>query len=159
MVRGAWLVAAASLTATLVMALLRVPLVRILFERGEFGAESTAAVAVVCGMALWYTVHAESGPFSAPSLHDALLLLLLFVATLVFTGLVLSAVLAQLAVDPVSVDQTQGAPRDAAGDLGGQQMAQLRRGVLALAEHQTEEGVVRAGQGASAGPVPRLRPR
>jgi putative peptidoglycan lipid II flippase len=47
LIRGAWLVAGASLAATLAMALLRVPLVRILFERGEFGAESTAAVAVV----------------------------------------------------------------------------------------------------------------
>jgi putative peptidoglycan lipid II flippase len=47
LIRGAWLVAGASLAATLAMALLRVPLVRMLFERGEFGAESTAAVAVV----------------------------------------------------------------------------------------------------------------
>jgi signal transduction histidine kinase len=56
----------------------------------------TATVALVCGMALWYTLHGERGPFAAHELHEQLLVLLLFVATLVFTGLVLSAVLAQL---------------------------------------------------------------
>jgi len=58
--------------------------------------EVTTVVAVVCAMALWYTLHRERGPFSAPPLHESLLLLLLFISTLVFTGLVLSAVLSQL---------------------------------------------------------------
>jgi PAS domain S-box-containing protein len=49
--------------------------------------EVTTAIAVVCGIALTYT----------PPRHEALLLLLLFIATLVFTGLMLSAVLGQLA--------------------------------------------------------------
>jgi signal transduction histidine kinase len=53
--------------------------------------EVTTVVAVVCAMALWYTLNEERGP-----LHEALLLLLLFISTLVFTGLVLSAVLSQL---------------------------------------------------------------
>jgi signal transduction histidine kinase len=53
--------------------------------------EVTTVVAVVCAMALWYTLHEERGP-----LHESLLLLLLFISTLVFTGLVLSAVLSQL---------------------------------------------------------------
>jgi signal transduction histidine kinase len=53
--------------------------------------EVTSVVAVVCAMALWYTLHADRGP-----LHESLLLLLLFISTLVFTGLVLSAVLRQL---------------------------------------------------------------
>ena len=48
--------------------------------------EVTTAVAVVCGVALWYT----------PPSNEALLLLLLFVSTVVFTGLMLSAVLGQL---------------------------------------------------------------
>ena len=64
------------------------------FRFGQRGV--TATVAVVCGMALWYTLHGERGPFAARELHDQLVVLLLFVTTLVFTGLVLSAVLAQL---------------------------------------------------------------
>ena len=48
--------------------------------------EVTTAIAGVCVMALWYTARQP----------EALLLLLLFITTLVFTGLVLSAVLAQL---------------------------------------------------------------
>jgi signal transduction histidine kinase len=58
--------------------------------------EVTAVVAVICAMALWYTLHGDRGPFAAPPLHESLLLLLLFISTLVFTGLVLSAVLNQL---------------------------------------------------------------
>jgi signal transduction histidine kinase len=58
--------------------------------------EVTSVIALVCGMALWYTLAGERGPFASPPLHESLLLLLLFVATLVFTGLVLSAVLRQL---------------------------------------------------------------
>jgi signal transduction histidine kinase len=53
--------------------------------------EVTTVVAAVCAMALWYTLHADPEP-----LHESLLLLLLFISTLVFTGLVLSAVLSQL---------------------------------------------------------------
>jgi signal transduction histidine kinase len=64
------------------------------FRFGQRGV--TLTVAVVCGMALWYTLHGERGPFAARELHEQLLVLLLFVATLVFTGLVLSAVLTQL---------------------------------------------------------------
>ncbi|HEX6530966.1 MAG TPA: MASE1 domain-containing protein, partial [Burkholderiales bacterium] len=58
--------------------------------------EVTSAIAVVCAMALWYTLRRETGPFAGVSLQDALLLLLLFVSALVFTGLVMSAVLSQL---------------------------------------------------------------
>jgi signal transduction histidine kinase len=58
--------------------------------------EVTTVVAVVCAMALWYTLHEESGPFVTLPLYQSLLLLLLFISTLVFTGLVLSAVLNQL---------------------------------------------------------------
>ena len=64
------------------------------FRFGQAGV--TTAVAVVCAMALWYTLHADRGPFAAPPIQESLLLLLLFVSTLVFTGLVLSAVLNQL---------------------------------------------------------------
>ena len=58
--------------------------------------EVTSAVAVVCAMALGYSLRRDVGPFSALPLQEALILLLLFVSTLVFTGLVLSAVLSQL---------------------------------------------------------------
>ncbi|MCD6041379.1 MAG: hypothetical protein K0R40_982, partial [Burkholderiales bacterium] len=58
--------------------------------------EVTAVIAVVCAMALWYTLHREAGRFAEPPLQESLLLLLLFISTLVFTGLVLSAVLSQL---------------------------------------------------------------
>ena len=62
------------------------------FRFGQVGV--TSAVAVICAMALWYTLFGT--PFAAPPLHESLLLLLLFISTLVFTGLVLSAVLHQL---------------------------------------------------------------
>jgi signal transduction histidine kinase len=58
--------------------------------------EVTTAVAAVCAMALWYTVRLETGPFAPLPQQEALFLLLLFITTLVFTGLVLSAVLSQL---------------------------------------------------------------
>jgi PAS domain S-box-containing protein len=58
--------------------------------------EVTTSIAVICSMALWYTLHHNVGPFSTPPVNEALLLLLLFVSTVVFTGLMLSAVLGQL---------------------------------------------------------------
>jgi signal transduction histidine kinase len=64
------------------------------FRFGQRGV--TTAVAAVCAMALWYTLVVKRGPFASHPMHEALLLLLLFVATLVFTGLVLCAVLRQL---------------------------------------------------------------
>jgi diguanylate cyclase (GGDEF)-like protein len=51
---------------------------------------STAA----CSVAIWYTVQGR-GPFALASLNQTLLLLLAFVSTVVTTGLVLSAVVAQ----------------------------------------------------------------
>jgi signal transduction histidine kinase len=63
----------------------------------RFGQREVAtAVAAVCAMALWYTLRRGTGPFAALPQHEALLLLLLFISTLVFTGLVLSAVFTQL---------------------------------------------------------------
>ena len=64
------------------------------FRFGQRGV--TTAVAAVCGIALWYTLGVQRGPFAGQPMHEALLLLLLFVSTLVFTGLVLCAVLRQL---------------------------------------------------------------
>jgi PAS domain S-box-containing protein len=55
----------------------------------------TTAVVAVCAIALWYTLHEQAGPFAATPPNETLLLLL-FVATLVFTGLVLCAVMSQL---------------------------------------------------------------
>jgi len=63
----------------------------------RFGArEVTTTSAVICAMALWYTLRADIGPFSNLPQNEALLLLLVFVSTVVVTGLMLSAVLAQL---------------------------------------------------------------
>ncbi len=58
--------------------------------------EVTTAVAAISGMAIGYTLQLRLGPFSAPPVNEALLLLLVFVSTLAFTGLVLAAVLGQL---------------------------------------------------------------
>ena len=56
----------------------------------------TTATAAICGIALWYTLKGETGPFSTAPLHESLLLLLTFISTLIATGLVLCAVLNQL---------------------------------------------------------------
>ena len=66
------------------------------FRFGQRGV--TTAIAVVSAMALWYTLERGRGPFAGQPMHEALLLLLLFVGTLVFTGLALCAVLRQLDV-------------------------------------------------------------
>ena len=58
--------------------------------------EVTTATTAICVIALWYTLGQEVGPFSALPVNESLLLLLLFVTTVVFTGLVLSALLGQL---------------------------------------------------------------
>src|SRR5256886_12310956 len=59
--------------------------------------EVTTAIAVVCALALWYTLSEESGPFAAAPLNESLLLLLLaFISAVVFTGLILCAVISEL---------------------------------------------------------------
>jgi len=58
--------------------------------------EVTTTCAIVCAMALWYTLRGEVGPFASMPLNESLLLLLVFVSTVVVTGLVLCAVLSQL---------------------------------------------------------------
>jgi len=58
--------------------------------------EVTTAIAVVCALALWSTLSSESGPFATAPLNESLLLLLAFISTVVFTGLVLCAVLSEL---------------------------------------------------------------
>ena len=56
--------------------------------------EVTLASTAACSVAIWYTVQGR-GPFALASLNETLLLLLAFVSTVVTTGLVLSAVVAQ----------------------------------------------------------------
>lgn len=56
--------------------------------------EVTTAIAVVCAIAIWYTV-GGLGPFALASLNESLLLLLAFISTVVTTGLVLSAVVGE----------------------------------------------------------------
>ena len=58
--------------------------------------EVTTATTAICAIALWYTLRRHVGPFSTAPLSESLLLLLLFVTTVAFTGLVLCALLAQL---------------------------------------------------------------
>jgi len=58
--------------------------------------EVTTASTLLCGMALWYTLSGQIGPFSSLPLNESLLLLLVFVSTVVVTGLMLCAVLSQL---------------------------------------------------------------
>jgi PAS domain S-box-containing protein len=58
--------------------------------------EVTTTSAVICGMALWYSLERFTGPFAEVPRNEALLLLLVFVSTVVVTGLVLCALLAQL---------------------------------------------------------------
>jgi PAS domain S-box-containing protein len=58
--------------------------------------EVTTAIAVVCALAVWNTLQRQIGPFATQPLNETLLLLLLFVSTMVLTGLMLSAVLSQL---------------------------------------------------------------
>jgi PAS domain S-box-containing protein len=58
--------------------------------------EVTTTSAVICAMALGYTLHGETGPFASLTRNESLLLLLVFVSTIVVTGLILCAVLAQL---------------------------------------------------------------
>ena len=69
----------------------------IIWAAFRFGQrEITTASAVICGMALWYTLRRDSGPFADLPRNETLLLLLIFVSTIVVTGLILGALLAQL---------------------------------------------------------------
>jgi PAS domain S-box-containing protein len=58
--------------------------------------EVTTTSAAICAMALWFTLRREIGPFADLPPNETLLLLLIFVSTIVVTGLMLGAVLAQL---------------------------------------------------------------
>jgi diguanylate cyclase (GGDEF)-like protein len=72
--------------------------------------EVTLASAAACSVAIWYTVQGR-GPFALASLNQTLLLLLAFVSTVVTTGLVLSAVVAQRSR---ATEALQGALRELA---------------------------------------------
>ena len=61
----------------------------------------TTATAAICAIALWSTLHEQTGPFAVPA-HYPVLLLLTFICTLVATGLVLCALLGQLEAATVS---------------------------------------------------------
>src|SRR5215831_5010517 len=67
----------------------------IIWAAFRFGQrEVTTANALVCGLAVWYTVEQRS-PFALFSLNESLLLLLAFASTVVVTGLVLCAALGE----------------------------------------------------------------
>jgi PAS domain S-box-containing protein len=69
----------------------------IIWAAFRFGQrEVTTASALICGVALWHTLQGEVGPFSDLPRNEMLLVLLAFVSTVVVTGLMLCAVLAQL---------------------------------------------------------------
>jgi PAS domain S-box-containing protein len=68
----------------------------ILWAGFRFGQrEVTTTSAVICAMALWFTLREELGPFAAPN-NEGLLLLVAFASTVGVTGLMLCALLAQL---------------------------------------------------------------
>src|SRR5262249_31154758 len=68
----------------------------IIWAAFRFGQrEVTTATAVVCGLAVWYTLEQRS-PFASFSLNEALLLLLAFGSTVAVTGMVLAAALGEL---------------------------------------------------------------
>ena len=71
--------------------------------------EVTSAAFAICAIAVWYTLRRELGPFAAAPLNESLLLLLLFVTIVVFTGLVLRAVLGQLSA---AMDELRGRSRE-----------------------------------------------
>jgi PAS domain S-box-containing protein len=58
--------------------------------------ETNSAVAAVSVIALWYTISEQTGPFAGAPVYESLLILLTFIGTLMFTGLVLRTVLHQL---------------------------------------------------------------
>ncbi|HUQ74095.1 MAG TPA: MASE1 domain-containing protein [Burkholderiales bacterium] len=69
----------------------------IIWAAFRFGQrEVTSASAVICGVALWYTLRGDVGPFADLPRNEMLLLLLAFVSTIVITGLMVCGVLAQL---------------------------------------------------------------
>ena len=70
------------------------PLVWVAFRFGQ--REVATAVALLCLMAGWHTLRGGTGPFAGHPIDEALVLLLLFTATMVSTGLILSALLWQL---------------------------------------------------------------
>jgi PAS domain S-box-containing protein len=79
----------------------------IIWAAFRFGQrEVTSACAVICGVALWYTLRADVGPFAELPRNEMLLLLLAFVSTVVVTGLMLCAVLAQLQEARGEVERT-----------------------------------------------------
>jgi PAS domain S-box-containing protein len=56
--------------------------------------EVTTVIALVCGMAIWYTLQGR-GPFGLASTNISLLFLVAYTSTLVMTGLVLSALIGE----------------------------------------------------------------
>ena len=56
----------------------------------------TTAIAMVCGMAIWYTLQGR-GPFALASTNISLLFLVAYTSTLVMTGLILNAVIGERA--------------------------------------------------------------
>ncbi len=56
--------------------------------------EVTSAIAAVCAIAVWHTI-AGRGPFALDPLNLSLILLLAFISTMVVTGLILSAAVAE----------------------------------------------------------------
>jgi len=95
------------------------------FRFGQRGV--TTSLAVVCAMALWYTLSDKIGPFADPPLNESLLLLLTFISTVVITGLMLCAVLGQL-------DRAMAELRSRQGELE----SRVRERTLELEESQGE---------------------
>jgi PAS domain S-box-containing protein len=80
-------------TASLPLAFIALPFV--IWAAIRFGKrEVTTATAMVCAIAIWYTIQGR-GPFGLGSSNAALLFLMAYTSTLVMTGLVLNAVIGE----------------------------------------------------------------
>ncbi|HEX5864403.1 MAG TPA: MASE1 domain-containing protein, partial [Casimicrobiaceae bacterium] len=80
-------------TSPLPLAFIAVPF--IIWAAIRFGQrEVTALTAIVCAIAIWYTMQGR-GPFGLSSSNGSLLILVAYTSTLVLTGLVLSAAIGE----------------------------------------------------------------
>ena len=88
------------------LAYLLIPI--IVWAAFRFGQAGVAlASMLLSGIAVWGTIH-DMGPFGGRSLHESLLLLQIFVATVTVTGLILAAVLTERA----AANQAEQAARE-----------------------------------------------
>jgi PAS domain S-box-containing protein len=126
------------------LAFLTLPLV--LWAAIRFGErEVTTVIALVCGMAIWYTLLGR-GPFAVASTNVSLLYLVAYTSTLVMTGLIVSAVIGERTRAIVELRQTneQLEQRIEERTLELQVSNQTLR--AELAEHSRQEEILRQSE-------------